>query len=110
MTPHEQVLSESGMFTQVEPEWLAEVEHASTWVNTSRGVVVKVRRAHGKDAADARLFYDVAQDTYASSGWYTPDELRNWLLPVMRSDRAWDAHCDNVRAGHGDLTLALELA
>lgn len=97
-TEHETVLRDSGMFTQIQPEWLAESEGACDYVNNSRGVFVHVNRMR----KDARLFYDCGEQTYRSSGWYTAEELSEWLFPVMRDDAKWKAF--TAPDSNGDLT------
>ena len=99
-TEHEKLLRDSGLFTQVEPEWLAEYDQV-TYVNVSRGVVFKISREH----KTARFFYDDRGDTYHSSGWYDPEEIEKWILPVMKSDRAWREY---VNLENGDITEVLD--
>lgn len=103
--PVEYVLMGSGMFTQVEPDWLAEHDGHVTFVNKTRGVVVKVNRIEG-GAAAARVFLDAGGETYYSSGWYSCEELASVILPIMRSDAAWD----KVAEVDGDLSIALDFA
>ena len=103
-TEHELVLRNSELFTQVEPDYIA--DHGSvTYVSRRRGVVVKVDRTAFHNPA--QLFVDDGRSgNYASHGWYDPDELRNWLVPVMSSDKAWTYF---IRERHADLILPLDM-
>lgn len=112
MNPTKQVLLDSGLFTQVEPEWLAESDGCATLVNKSRGVVAKIkykgRLYPALDTAStcARMFFDLGDDTYHSSGWYDVEEIENWILPVMRSDAAWKKYTE-LPEHERDLTLCI---
>jgi hypothetical protein len=101
----EKVIRDSGLFTQVEPEWLVETDYKRTFVNRSRGVVIKFDNPFLQ--APARIFHDRGGETYASTGWYDAEELTKWWIPVMKSDRAWAEfiHPDN---DNGDITIALD--
>lgn len=87
----EEALRDSGLFTQVEPDWIAESKNRVTYINRSRGVVVKVNRTLQPLQPLAHIFYDRGDSTYTSSGRYDTEELYKWWFPVMRSDRAWEA-------------------
>lgn len=89
----EEALRDSGLFTQVEPDWLADHEGRVTFVNKSRGVIARVDRRESKYGNHllTRIFYDRGDSTYTSSGSYDVEELNKWWFPVMRSDAAWKA-------------------
>jgi hypothetical protein len=125
--PTRSFLLDSDLFTQVEPEWLVESQGYCTLVNKSRGVVAVVHEirplpkiVHNNESDSkpfsstslaeltARMFFDCGQQTYHSSGWYNLEELEQWVLPVMRSDRAWAKYNELVQVGECDLTVALE--
>lgn len=109
-TKVEEVIKDSQLFTQVEPEWLAE-NGSVTYINRSRGVLLTVDRTAPSAATNslARFFYDVGQDTYTSSGWYDAEELTRWIFPVMKSDKAWSHLQDNTRKGNSDISLSADL-
>ena len=75
----------SGFFTQVEPEFIVKNQGYVTLVNKSRGIVVKVEN----ESELGRTFFDRNSDTYYSGGRYDRDEFEYWILPLIRSDKAW---------------------
>ncbi len=85
----ETAIRDSQLFTQVEPEWLAETEGKATYVNTSCGVVLRIDRTYSQTQT-ARVFYsDGTSDTYRSSGYYSVSELLVWWFPVIRNRDLW---------------------
>ena len=110
--PTRKLLLESGLFMQVEPEFIAEHQSYATLINRERGVVAVCRWNCSDMTSEvlARLFFDFthqSSNTYYSSGRYNCDELQNWLIPVMKSDRAWAEYMDQPEYER-DLTLALD--
>lgn len=102
----EVTIQDSGLFTAVEPRWLATVNNRQTWVNRSRGVVLITVPSGG---LSAHTFSDSSLgETYNSHGHYDADDLVRWWFPVMKSDKAW-AHHVAFDGEHGyDITIAAE--
>lgn len=101
-------IKDSGLFTQVEPQWLADSDGETTYINRTRGVVLQAKTDSSLPRQTVRVFYDTGGETYASSGYYDAEELTKWWFPVMRSDRAWTRYID--QADHSrDITEVLDL-
>lgn len=96
-------LHESQLFTQVEPDWLADTQGRTTFVNVSRGVVAVVEHAN---PSTARMFHDRLGMTYCSTGYYNTEELGKWWFPVMRSDNAWTRYVKQT--DNADITEVLD--
>jgi hypothetical protein len=109
----ETVLRDSGLFTQVEPEYEASSAGRVTYCCRRRGVVASIDRAYSSGLANpegetARIYIDHMGDTYQSHGWYDYNELKNLVLPVMASDEAWTFFIRAENKGQMDFSLASE--
>ena len=106
MNALETCIRDSQLFTQVEPEWLAESDGKVTYVNRTRGVVLKVDRG---DLRTARCFHDNGKgETFCSTGFYNVEELTRWWFPVMKSNAAWDRYVSQEQ--NFDITEAIDFA
>ena len=111
MADVEQVLRDSGLFTQVEPAWEADQHGRVTYLSRRRGVVVVVDRASlegNPEGPYSRVYVDHMGDTYQSHGWYDLNELKNLVVPVIQSDEAWTFFIRSENREQMDFSLASE--
>lgn len=103
MNAAETAILDSGMFTLVD-----EAGHdVVTYVNKSRGAVAVIYRAAKIDGA--KMYFDRGASRYYCGGFYDPAEITGYVLPVIRSDKAW-AVWYAADTSDCDFTVAIDYA
>jgi hypothetical protein len=98
------VLLDSGLFTEAVPLWKVEQFGMRIFVNKSRGVLAtqNVR----DDEHLTYITFDRGGAEYYSGGYYNTQEIVEWIIPLLKSDKAW--HKFSTDPDMDDITLALE--
>ena len=99
------VLLDSGLFTQATPDWKSGTPLGiRIFVNKSRGVcATQIER---DDKHLTYMTFDRGGDQYYSGGYYNTQELVEWIIPLLKSDKAW--HRFSTDPDMDDITLALD--
>jgi hypothetical protein len=97
-----ELLLDSGMFTQVEHDWLVESDGRRTFVNKSRGVLAV---QHTQMGDHTQFFFDKGEERYYGAGWYDFDEIERWIIPLLNDNEGWQRFCDYPEI---DMTEAMD--